>query len=109
MNKQNLLKAIELAENPGECEYFSEGKPSCVVGQLFVLEGAKEEEIRYCNDKAISNVLNMSDHLTKYLDDYPVDLLELLQDNWDSCLSIDEKLSDRKNRLVELVNNYDIL
>ena len=109
MNKQNLLKAIELAENPGECKYFSDGKPSCVVGQLFALEGTKEEELKGFNGNSIYYLLNISEctTLSKYQDNYPIRLLERLQDLWDGELDSEEDIDERKARMVELVNNYE--
>lgn len=107
MNKQNILKAIELAENPGGCKYFSEGLPSCVVGQLFAMEGAKEEEFKGFNESSIFNCLDKSQNLQNYLKDYPGRLLERLQDCWDFPLDTNETISDRKNKLIELVINYE--
>ena len=112
MNKQNLLKAIELAEDPGQCKYFSEGLPSCVVGQLFVIEGAKEEEfasIEGLNTKSICDLNKAKQFQTvkHYLSQYSRDLLNVLQCCWDRDLEPNESLSDRKNKLVELVINYE--
>lgn len=106
MNKQNILKAIELAENPGGCKYFSEGKPSCVVGQLFVIEGAKEEEFKECNYTGIGSTDSVLSSVMHYLDGYSIDLLDDLQSMWDCDLGPEEDLDERKARMVELAINY---
>lgn len=41
MDKTNLYKALELATQPGACLYVYGGKPCCIIGQLYVLEGAR--------------------------------------------------------------------
>ena len=109
MNKQNLFKAIELAVNPGECKYFSEGLPSCVIGQLFALEGIQEKDLKGFNGNSIYYILNNieSTSLSKYRDNYPIILLERLQDLWDRDLDSEEDLDERKARMVELVDDYE--
>jgi hypothetical protein len=39
MLPENIKKACELAQGAGECEYVIDGKPCCVIGQLYSLEG----------------------------------------------------------------------
>jgi len=109
MNKENLFKAIELAVNPGQCQYFSDGKPSCVIGQLFALEGTQENELKEFNGNSIYYLLNYAEcsTLLKYKDNYPIMLLDRLQDLWDNNLDSEEDLDERKQRMVELVDNYE--
>jgi hypothetical protein len=110
MNKQNLLKAIELAENPGECKYFSDGKPSCVVGQLFALEGAKSEEFNgIINTKPIGTIHENKEFakVKHYLYGYSTDILDDLQSMWDNNLDSEEDIDERKAQMVELVDNYE--
>jgi hypothetical protein len=107
MNKQNLLKAIELAVSPGECKYFNDGKPCCVVGQLFALEGAKVEEFDECNGVSIGYPNSKIAHVMHYLDSYDTDLLDDLQSMWDRDLDSEEDIDERKAQMVELVNFYE--
>lgn len=45
IQKNLLLEAIEKAQGRGKCEYFSDGKPRCVIGQLASLNGTTKEEL----------------------------------------------------------------
>lgn len=84
MLPENIKKACELAQVPGECKYVVDEKPCCVMGQLYVLEGfdindLKETSDMFCNiitdnqqliDKKYGQ-LRLYD-LQCYWDDYPL-------------------------------------
>lgn len=101
--KEDLLKAIELAQNPGKCEYFVDGKPMCVMGQLAAMNGAKEEDFEAVKEECIPRVLESDGVVKKYFENYPSDLLDNLQINWDCT---DKNEEETKEMLVGLVNSY---
>jgi hypothetical protein len=101
--KEDLLKAIELAQNPGKCEYFVDGKPMCVMGQLAAINGAKEKDFLFVKEQCIENILLCDNAAKQYFENYPDGLLSSLQVNWD-CTDKDEE--ETKKILVDLVNSY---
>lgn len=97
MNKENLYKAIELAQGQGVCRYVDDAKPCCVIAQLIHLEKGDISLInKEHNDISISHLMRKNDHVRQTLSGYPLDLLIDLQDIWDSVTVNDPKLAMRE-------------
>ena len=77
-----LNKAIELAREPGSCQYVTDGEPCCVIAQLYILEGGTVDELRQWRSTVISHVLYEVN--PPQLASYPKDLLADLQYTWDA-------------------------
>lgn len=81
--KDNLLRAIALAQKPGSCLYIHEGKPCCVIAQLLLLEGGDLEDIKA---SWIDNGEHIPIHRVENrgrLAKYPIKVLKQLQAIWD--------------------------
>mgnify|MGYP003534381023 CR=1 FL=1 len=53
--KSNLWKAWVIAINAG-CRYVVDGKPACVIAQLYILEGGKVEDMADWHGKPIAYI-----------------------------------------------------
>lgn len=76
-----LQTAIDKAENPGECRYVVDGRPSCVIAQLYILEGGSVDTLEEWGATVIGCVLN--ERHPAELAHYPKTLLQSLQYLWD--------------------------
>lgn len=101
--KDNLLRAIALAQKPGSCLYIHEGKPCCVIAQLLLLEGGDLEDIKaswidWGNVHIPIHKVENRGRLAKY----PIKVLKQLQTIWDYPESY-----PYKDRLVEMEKFVD--
>lgn len=105
MDKTNLYKALELATKPGACLYVYGGKPCCIIGQLFVLEGGKVEDmIKEGGESRWSTVRRVyEDVAPPQLTKYPKNLLITMQARWDAA-----ELTNRKASIKQLINEYKL-
>lgn len=76
-----LQTAINKAENPGGCRYAVDERPSCVIAQLYILEGGSVDTLKYWGSTVIGCVLEQ-EHPPE-LAKYPKWLLQKLQYLWD--------------------------
>lgn len=87
--KENLKKAIELANGAGSCQYRTEeGEPSCVIAQLYVLEGGDVNDLQ--EDCSVETLAGTSDKFCEILKDYDMTLLNRLQMEWDVLGFVDD-------------------
>lgn len=112
MLPENVKKACELACGPGDCKYFVDDKPHCVIGQLAVLEGCTVQELkefkkRVKDDGSFADgVLNLIEHepFKTKLSKYNAEFLDKLQHYWDSDTRINnEALLEEAERLYDCV------
>lgn len=99
-NQYNKLReAISLAKTPGGCHYVINGKPACVIAQLFTLEGVTVEQLSQLEGMPIAD---MSDHDMGPLKSYPRKLLADLQEVWDKGRGSEEDLKNTMREMVEM-------
>ena len=87
-----LQTAIDKAENPGACCYVVNGRPSCVIAQLYILEGGSVDTLKEWGATVIGCVLN--ERHPAELAHYPKGLLQNLQYLWD--IGVDDAESRRE-------------
>lgn len=80
-----LQTAIDKAENPGECRYVVDGRPSCVIAQLYILEGGSVDTLEWWQSTVIGCILE--EQRPPELARYPKGLLQNLQYLWDIGLT----------------------
>lgn len=100
MDKTNLYKALELATMAGACLYVHNGKPCCIIAQLYVLEGGKVEDMLSVKNKlgewsAVKHVYE--DLAPPQLTKYPKNLLITMQARWDAAELTNRKASIKHN------------
>lgn len=77
-----LQTAIDKAETPGACRYVVDGRPSCVIAQLYILEGGSVDTLEEWGATVIGCVLDEW-HPAEFAH-YPKGLLQNLQYLWDT-------------------------
>ena len=107
--KDNLLKAIEAAVNPGGCVYMDDGEPCCVIAQLAYMEGVPKSNLSNWDaapglaGSDIGSLLNASrvsyPKAHALADKYGADRLIHLQGMWD--MSEDPATKIRMREFVE--------
>lgn len=101
MNKENLYKAIELAQGVGKCEYVVNDKPCCVIAQLITLEGGNVRNIPVeDNGCGIFSLIEKNRYIAELLVKYPKNLLIELQEIWDSN-NIEEEAKILMKKVVD--------
>lgn len=113
-----IVKAIRSAQKPGKCSYEHAGEPCCVIGQLAALEGVSPEtliEWDRMDSSRVTDVLDKYEDLgQEALGEYPLRLLQDLQDHWDDPLTyslvssrtprtLDEQADEIRERLEDYV------
>lgn len=76
-----LQTAIDKAKNPGKCRYVVDGRPSCVIAQLYILEGGSVDTLGKWRSTVIGCILE--EQRPPKLAHYPKGLLQNLQYLWD--------------------------
>ncbi len=102
--ENNVLLAIDSAEEAGTCEYVINGQPCCVIAQLAVIEGVTTDTMeswRHSGGDGDPKSMIVGDVLDSFdtpLDEYPRALLVSIQAVWDTnyCeIDAREKMRDR--------------
>lgn len=102
---ENLKQAIKLARGAGKCDYLNNGKPYCVIAQLYVLEGGSVEDLKEWEGCTITGIDDRG-----CLKKYPIKLLDGLQSRWDGDIDPDyhKKTTDeRRADMIDLVEYYE--
>lgn len=109
---QNILEAIRKAKAPGSCSY---GK-GCVIAQLALIEGVSQEQLQewdrgipHANIEGSASISQIEMHTKSEdypLGDYPIQLLDRLQDYWDSEAL--QSLSERRLKMTHCAINYQV-
>jgi hypothetical protein len=103
--RQNLNLAIRKACGPGACVYINgKDKPSCVIGQLAVLEGYSVETIKSWMDRGLWG-MRAYDQMPKKFNKYDSQLLIALQDEWDSSRMF-SSANERRSRMYAMVKDH---
>lgn len=107
MDKTNLYKALELAVQPGACLYVYGGKPCCIIGQLYVLEGGKVKDMLSVKHKlgewsTVNHVYE--DIAPPQLTKYPKQLLIEMQKKWDEVKGVVYPVEDRRAAIKQIID-----
>lgn len=97
---ENLKQAIKLAMGAGKCDYLNNGKPYCVIAQLYVLEGGSPEDLKEWEGCTITGIDDRG-----CLKKYSIKLLEGLQERWDQ--SFEETESEVRQNMLTFVEYYE--
>lgn len=81
-------EAIKKAINPGGCRYLQDGKPACVIAQLYILKGGSPEDMEDWHDTNIPIVVY--ELKPPLLMDEPRLLMANLQHTWDTSATAEE-------------------
>lgn len=76
-------EAIKKAINPGGCRYLQDGKPACVIAQLYVLKGGAPEDMGSWHTDVVLSIVH--EFKPPLLMDEPRLLMADLQCTWDTC------------------------
>lgn len=98
---ENLKQAIKLAKGPAEGMYTRDGKPYCIIGQLYVLEGGNVKDLEEWEDQQIWDIPNRG-----CLDKYPIAVLRSLQTTWDDD-EYEGGEEDRRSDMLTTVEYYE--
>lgn len=99
--RERLLKAIELAEGYGEGSYVRCGRPWCVIGQLYALDGGDIDEMYDWAGKSVCH------HIISTKLKYSANCLIEIQDIWDRKGGRFGEVPDQaKAKMVEVVDRY---
>lgn len=108
MDKTNLYKALSLAKNPGNCKYVQDGKPCCIIAQLFVLEGGTVEEMGEENYPEWSTIRRVyHDQAPPQLTKYPLELLVAMQSNWDRENGVFDSIKSRRDTIKQIIDGWE--
>lgn len=75
-------EAIKKAVHPGGCRYLIDGKPACVIAQLYVLKGGAPEDMESWHGTGVLRIVD--ERMVPLLMDEPRFLMEHLQYVWDT-------------------------
>lgn len=106
----NLHKAIDLAQGPGECEYVGDdGKACCVIGQYAFLQGVTAHQMtKEWGAGQIDSIHSSSYSIEKLGDDSP--FLREIQRVWDTGTTMPEMVIEpRRAEMHAMVNHYSTL
>lgn len=78
-----LQTAIDKAENPGARRYVVDGRPSCVIAQLYILEGGSVDTLEWWQWQSTVIGCILEEQRPPELVHYPEGLLQNLQYLWD--------------------------
>lgn len=104
--KKKLYRAIAAAKHAGACEYISNNKPCCVIGQLAYIEGITVPEMKKWGAEGFQLVRYDYRQVVKPLLAYPYRLLDRIQGEWDynNGNTIDEP--ERRSTMRAIVDTY---
>lgn len=103
LREQRVVEAIEKAEGLGSCDYVGIERPSCVIAQLYTLEGGSLAELECWEGHMVSAVIDQ--FKPELLLAYNRDLLEDLQYLWD-CPDSNETKDAVKHRMKVRTREY---
>ena len=85
--REKLMKAIDLAEGPGECTYVRDGRPCCVVAQLGAMEGIPLDTMAEWDrgGTRVGLILYAEKPGAQELRPYGRELLGAIQELWDGA------------------------
>lgn len=81
-------EAIQKATDPGGCRYLIDGKPACVIAQLYVLKGGAPEDMGSWHTDVVLSIVH--EFKPPLLMDEPRSLIANLQHTWDTSATAEE-------------------
>lgn len=103
--KENLYKAIDLAQGSGDCLYVCNERPHCVIAQLAFIEGISIEEMKTWSRNSCNVTIGIHEVLEskelKNLSKYNWSLLVKLQNIWDMRIASEDNLKGEMKRVVD--------